>query len=114
LRCNNQFSKPNQYQVENLSMKMLVKTVFIIAIITLPVVSNARPTMPVTRAQVESELAQLEKAGYSLAGSDLDYPGNLASAEARLAAQQDESAGRGAIPTGYGSNTSGTSNSGAR
>ena len=95
-------------------MKMLVKTVFIVSAITLPVASNAQQTTPVTRAQVESELAQLEKAGYSIEGSDLDYPGTLKAAETRLAAQQDENARRRGLQTDYGSNSGGSSNSGAR
>jgi hypothetical protein len=95
-------------------MRMFVKTMFVVTAVTLPVASIAQPAGPLTRAQVESELAQLEKAGYSIAGSDMDYPGNLNSAEARLAAQRNENARRRAIQTGYGSNASGTSSSGAR
>ena len=96
-------------------MKMFVRTLFITAVATLPVISSAQPpTTSVTRTQVESELSQLEKAGYSIAGSDLDYPDSIESAEARLAAQLEEAARNRAMQSGYGSTINGTSNSGAR
>lgn len=95
-------------------MKMLVNAMFIVSVATLPNVSSAQSTTAMTRAQVKSELSQLEKAGYSITGSDLDYPGNLESAEARLAAQQSAAVSPRAAQSGYGSTITGTSNSGAR
>ncbi|MPW21521.1 DUF4148 domain-containing protein [Paraburkholderia sp. CNPSo 3157] len=95
-------------------MKMLANTVIIASVAALPIVSFAQQATSVTRAQVKSDLSELEKAGYDIAGSDLDYPGNLKSAEAKLAAQQDATARRRAVQSGYGSTITGTSNSGAR
>jgi len=93
-------------------MKMLVNMLFIVSACTLPVVSSAQSTTSATRAQVKADLSQLEAAGYDIAGSDLDYPDNLKSAEAGLAAQQERKSR--ATQSGYGSTSNGTSSSGAR
>jgi hypothetical protein len=58
---------------------------------------------------VKSELVQLEKAGYSIYGTDLDYPNGLKAAEARVAAGRAS-----AIDTSYGTNATGTSTAGSR
>jgi hypothetical protein len=60
---------------------------------------------PVTRAQVRSELVQLEKAGYNPSTDRVDYPRNIQAAEARVHGQQGD--------TGYGPSVAGTSGSGA-
>ena len=51
-----------------------------------PVLSFAQSSVPVTHAQLISELAQLEKAGYNPAGEDVNYPADLQAAEAKVAA----------------------------
>jgi hypothetical protein len=50
---------------------------------SLPLLAVAQ-TAP-TRAQVKSDLAQVEQSGYNPTGSDLQYPDNLVTAETRLA-----------------------------
>lgn len=95
-------------------MHMLVKATIVLATVASPILSVAQSTAPPTRAQVESELVQWEKAGYSPVGSDLDYPENLKTAEARLAVQADRSNKTDWVPTGYGSSRNGSSASGAR
>ena len=41
---------------------------------------------PVTRAQVRADLVRVEKAGYNPANSDINYPGDIQAAEARVSA----------------------------
>jgi Domain of unknown function (DUF4148) len=61
---------------------------------------------PITRAQVRSELQQLEQAGYNPAtGEDVNYPQDIQAAAARVAARNGT--------TGYGGVQSGSSASGA-
>ncbi len=60
----------------------------------------------VTRQQVRADLVQLEKAGYNLSTDRTTYPQNIQAAEARVHAQDGNSA--------YGPSVAGTSNSGAR
>jgi len=43
---------------------------------------------PVTRAQVEAQLAQLEAAGYKPGGDDVYYPQDIQAAEQRVQAAQ--------------------------
>ncbi|WP_081771843.1 DUF4148 domain-containing protein [Paraburkholderia nodosa] len=50
---------------------------------SLPILALAQTAS--TRAQVKSDLAQVEKSGYNPTGSDLQYPDNLMTAETRLA-----------------------------
>jgi hypothetical protein len=56
----------------------------------------AQVTQPVTRAQVENELAQLRQAGYRPSTDKNGYPDNIQAAEARLRAQD------GVANTSYG------------
>ena len=95
-------------------MNMLTKAIVISAVATAPVISIAQSNAPLTRAQVKSELAQLEKAGYSTTGSDLDYPESLNTAEARLASQRNRASNDSAPKMGYGGNVTGTSETGSR
>jgi hypothetical protein len=91
-------------------MKLFNKIILSTAVLALPLVSFAQAQTPLTRAEVESQLAQLEKAGYSTYGSDIQYPDNMKAAEARVAAQR---VGSGA--TSYGSGeANGTSAAGGR
>lgn len=69
-------------------MKSLIQAVVISAALAAPVAVFAQATQPVTRAQVHTELVQLEKAGYNPARSeDPYYPADIQAAEARVAAQ---------------------------
>ena len=85
-------------------MKRFNKIILGTAIAALPLVSFAQAQAPLTRAEVKSQLAQLEKAGYSTYGSDLDYPDSLKAAEARVAAQHADS-----TASAYGGEANGTS-----
>ena len=79
-----------------------------IAVTTGPVIVRAQDAAPKTRAQVNAELAALERAGYHPDYSqDPDYPYNLQAAERKVAAEQTTT-------TQYGSSTSGSSASGSR
>ncbi|MEM5398736.1 DUF4148 domain-containing protein [Paraburkholderia sp. EG287A] len=95
-------------------MRTLIKAVAIAAVLAVPAISFAQSqgtNGPVTRAQVRSELKQLEAAGYRPSVNDLYYPDDLQRAQARVNAQ---SGGAVAQATGYGPATSGSSQSGAR
>jgi len=68
-------------------MKSLIKAVALVAVLAVPAVSFAQTqgnNGPVTRAQVRSELAQLEAAGYRPSVNDLYYPDDLQKAQARV------------------------------
>ena len=69
-------------------MNSLIKAVAIAVALSAPVVSFAQSSQPVTRAEVRSQLVQLEKAGYNPASADnATYPADLQAAEAKVAAQ---------------------------
>jgi hypothetical protein len=86
-------------------MKSLIYAVVAASVLTAPLVSFAQSDSSVTRAQVRTELKQLEMAGYSPAsGDEPSYPSNIQAAEARVAASGDA--------TGYGGALSGSSASG--
>jgi len=73
---------------EGLIMNSIIKAVAIAIVLSAPVASFAQSNQPVTRAQVRSELAQLEKAGYNPADADnAHYPANVQAAEAKVSAQ---------------------------
>ncbi|MGF6754462.1 DUF4148 domain-containing protein [Paraburkholderia sp. GAS334] len=87
-------------------MKSLMFAVFAASVLAAPVVSFAQSDAPVTRAQVRTELKQLEEASYNPArGEDPNYPADIQAAETRAAAQNGAPA--------YGGIVSGTSASGA-
>jgi hypothetical protein len=89
------------------SLKLLIPALLIASALAVPSFAFAQDNnAPVTRAQVRSQLIQLEKAGYSPATKDNDYPQALQEAQQRV----DASDGVGA--QAYGPSTSGTSASG--
>ena len=81
----------------------------IAALVAAPVASFAQSSQPVSRAQVQAELAQLEQAGYD-PRDWIHYPENIRAAEAKVAAQ---TATAQAAVTGYGGAAEGASRSGA-
>jgi hypothetical protein len=94
-------------------MKSLIKAVAIAAVLAVPAISFAQSqgNGPVTRAQVRNELVQLEAAGYRPSLNDINYPDDLQKAQARVNAQN----GAAVVQTsGYGPDTSGSSQSGSR
>jgi uncharacterized membrane protein len=89
--------------------KSLMQAIVIAVAITAPIVASAQESPPVMRAQVKGEIAQLEKFGYSPAGSDIDYPSSLMAAESRVGAQDSS-----ATTTAYGGKVTGSIEVGSR
>jgi hypothetical protein len=81
-------------------MKSLIQAVVVAAVLAAPVAVFAQSNQPVTRAQVRAELVQLEKAGYSPAADDLNYPTNLQAAQARVAEQNGSESAIGGVVSG--------------
>lgn len=92
-------------------MKSIAKMVLIAALFAAPVASFAQSSQPVSRAQLQAELAQLEKAGYE-PRDWIHYPENIQAAEAKVA-EQNATAQAHAPVSGYGGAADGTSRSGA-
>lgn len=91
-----------------MKVKALVQAISIAAALAAPVVTFAQSTSPVTRAQVRSELVQIEKAGYRPGdGDETNYPQQIQQAEARVAHAATAS-------NGYGGVANGSSASGSR
>ncbi|SAL63238.1 membrane protein [Caballeronia arvi] len=90
-------------------MKAQVKAVVATVVLSLPIFAFAQSSP--TRAQVKSELAQLEKAGYNPMGSDLQYPSNLVAAENQLATNGGN--GSAQPHTGYGGTVNTVTQSGS-
>jgi uncharacterized secreted protein with C-terminal beta-propeller domain len=98
-------------------MKSLIKAVAIAAVFAAPVASFAQASQqPATRAEVKSELIQLEHAGYNPATSnDVTYPSDIQAAERRVQAENPAVAQTQepvADTSGYGGAMSGSSQSG--
>ncbi|KXU84572.1 hypothetical protein CR51_41170 [Caballeronia megalochromosomata] len=74
--------------------------------LSMSVAAFAQTDQTLTRAQVRSELQQLEQVGYDPAkADDARYPSDIQAAEARVSTES---------PTEYGGAPSGSSTSGAR
>lgn len=86
--------------------KSLISALVLSSALAAPAFAFAQSNGPVTRAQVRAELVQLEKAGYSPGGEDVNYPQDIQAAEQRVAEQQ------GVASSSYGAAVSGTSASG--
>jgi Domain of unknown function (DUF4148) len=86
--------------------KSLIPAIVIASALAVPTFAFAQQSnAPLTRADVKSQLAQLEKAGYNPSSDEVNYPASIQAAEARVAAQNN---------TAYGAPSNGTSVSGAR
>ncbi|KFX65097.1 DUF4148 domain-containing protein [Paraburkholderia fungorum] len=90
-------------------MKSLISAVVVAAALVAPVASFAQSNQPLTRAEVRTQLVQLEKAGYNPIGDHVDYPANLQAAQARVDAQNGTAQ---AVNSGYGAPMAGTSQAG--
>ncbi|MGF6770702.1 hypothetical protein P3T18_003181 [Paraburkholderia sp. GAS199] len=90
-------------------MQYLVKVAVVGAILAAPVISFAQSNQPLTRAQVRQELVELHNAGYNSLDDRNSWPTHYQQAQARITAQKDAQAGQAA---GYGSTTSGSTESG--
>jgi Ni/Co efflux regulator RcnB len=70
-------------------MKSLIYTVVAASVVAAPFASFAQSNEPLTRAQVQDELVQLEKAGFKpVKPHDADYPARIQAAQARVAVQR--------------------------
>ncbi|MFM0171684.1 DUF4148 domain-containing protein [Paraburkholderia sediminicola] len=89
--------------------KAIVCLALAAAALSAPVISFAQSSGPVTRAEVRSDLVQVEQAGYNPARSDdAKYPGDIQAAEAKVAAQSGDQQ-----PTqGYGGVSANSTSSG--
>jgi hypothetical protein len=79
-------------------MKKLIYAVLAVALAA-PIVSFAQDANgPVTRAQVEAELVQLENAGYRPSPNDPHYPADIQAAEARVHSNANGNNSYGGVP----------------
>jgi hypothetical protein len=96
-------------------MRSLIQAIVVAAALVAPVASFAQSNAPVTRAQVRAQIVQLEKAGYDPSSVPTDYPASLQAAEARVAAQNAQTAtaqARVADTSGVGGVVSSSSDAG--
>lgn len=85
-------------------MKSFIYAIAAASIFAAPAISFAQQSnAPMTRAQVQGQLVQLENAGYHPNNADVYYPAQLQAAQARV----DTQAGAGS----YGPSLSGSSQS---
>lgn len=100
------------------SFKSLTQAVAIVTILAAPAAAFAQAAdtsqQPMTRAEVKSQLIQLEQAGYNPgSGNEVNYPNDIQAAEQRVQQENPPIAQNSvAIESGYGSSTSGSSASG--
>jgi hypothetical protein len=88
-------------------IRALTSAVVIAAALAAPAVAFAQSNDPLTRAQVEGQLAALQRAGYNPDNDQAHYPEAIQAAEAKLQAQN------GSAQSAYGPSSNGTSASGA-
>ena len=82
-------------------MNSLIKAVAMAVVLSAPIASFAQTSQPVTRAEVRTQLVQLEKAGYNPGLADnATYPADIQAAEARVAAQNGSTSGVGGVVSG--------------
>ncbi|HTH73855.1 MAG TPA: DUF4148 domain-containing protein [Trinickia sp.] len=93
-------------------MKKSLKHAIVVALAAtapLAALAQANTPAPATRVEVQHELVQLENAGYSPAGGNIDFPDGVQAAEAR-----SETPARNAVTTTYGGRAAGSSAAGLR
>jgi hypothetical protein len=83
-----------------MNIKSLVSAVALASALAAPAVSFAQSNGPVTRAQVRTELVQLEKRGYRVSDGHTTYPAEIQAAEAKVAAQNGAASGYGGVVRG--------------
>src|ERR1700722_18688236 len=71
-------------------MKSLFCAVAAASVLSMPLVAFAQvqSNQPLTRAEVQADLAKVEQAGYHPGGRDPYYPADIQAAEQRVAEQQ--------------------------
>ncbi len=65
------------------ALAAMAAPVALVAALSLPSMAYAQSDSGLTRQQVRSELARLEKAGYNPSANSINYPENIQAAEAR-------------------------------
>jgi hypothetical protein len=91
-------------------MKSLIQAVSVAVVLAVPGLAFAQSNQPVTRAEVNAQLVQVEQANPShalFADSNASYPADAQAAEAKVSAQN------GAAATSFGGTAESTSGSGA-
>ncbi|ODN25800.1 DUF4148 domain-containing protein [Burkholderia contaminans] len=74
-------------------MNNLIRAVLLSCALSAPIVAFAQTTdHAVTRADVRADLVRVERAGYRPISNDPNYPEDIQAAEAKVAAQQAQSA----------------------
>ncbi|WP_144156730.1 DUF4148 domain-containing protein [Paraburkholderia sp. BCC1885] len=81
-------------------MKSLIKAVAIAVVLSAPVASFAQSNQPLSRAEVRSQLVQLESTGYRPGGGHASYPDQIQAAEAQVAARNGSTSGVGGVAGG--------------
>lgn len=99
--------------------RTLIQAAFVAALVAAPALSFAQSVdqnnAPKTRAEVRSELIQIEQAGYNPAiADDASYPRDIQAAEARVSQEQGVAQTQPIADTGYGGATMGSSQSGSQ
>jgi hypothetical protein len=99
---------PNLFLGNDIMFKAIRTIALVAATLAVPAISFAQSTDGLTRADVQSQLVNLEKAGYQpAAGDNTQYPANIQAAEAKVAAQS------GSFTSVGGASMNGTSAAGA-
>ena len=79
-------------------MNALRRAIVLSIALSVPAVAFAQAPCALTRAQVRTQLVELEHAGYHLWDGDAeDYPDRIQAAEARLAAQKAKQKAEGHV-----------------
>jgi hypothetical protein len=90
-------------------MKILMTSIVAAAALSVSTMSFAQSQpAPITHAQVQAELIQLEQAGYRPEGKQLNYPADIQAAEAKIHSQSPGDTSYGGV-SNIGSLASGTS-----
>lgn len=71
-------------------MKSLIYAVAVASVLSTPLIAFAQvqSNQPLTRAEVQADLAKVEQAGYHPGGRDPYYPADIQAAEQRIAERQ--------------------------
>jgi hypothetical protein len=87
-----------------MNIRQIFTASMVASALAVPAVTFAQQHSGLTRAQVRAELAQLRAAGYQ-GDSETSYPAQIQAAEARVSAQQAQSAAASSYGPGAGGST---------
>ncbi|MFL9910003.1 DUF4148 domain-containing protein [Paraburkholderia sp. RL17-337-BIB-A] len=81
-----------------MNVRTLFSAVALASALAAPAVSFAQQSNgPVTRAQVRAELVELERAGFTPRGENVNYPEDIQAAEARVVAKKSGASSYGGV-----------------